>query len=160
LVKGDLNRLVSAYVRGEGITAAAQAAGMSRSTAWNRIKSPEAQRMIQEVRAEMRAEFQDWPLRVRAVGDIVLDAIVEVLDREPEPVVVARLAGVILPELRYLLADAHQWAPTVPAVKSGDAKAELMRKFGLMEARARQVIEDQDAREELKRTLGIIPPND
>lgn len=158
-MKGNLETLVSAYVRGEGITAAAQAAGMSRSTAWTRLKSPEAQQMIRELKAEMRAGFQDWPLRLRAVGDMVLDSIVDVLDGEPDPAVVARLAGIVLPELRYLLADAHQWAEEEPKQSSADAREELMRKLGIYEERAKAVLESRVIPDEMKRSLGYVPPH-
>jgi len=149
-VIGDLHTLVLAYVRGEGIVAAARAAGMSRTTAWTRLKSPEAQQMIKELKDEMRAGFEDWPLRVRAVGDMVLDSVVAVLDGEPDPAVVARLAGIILPELRYLLSEASQRTDLAPT--SSDAKETLRLKLSAMEARGRETL---DARAELKRLLGL-----
>ena len=150
MVIGDLHALVLAYVKGEGIHAAAQAAGMSRSTAYIRLKSPEAQQMIRELRAEVRAGFEDWPLRVRAVGDMVLDSVVTVLDDDPDPAIVARLAGIILPELRYLLAEANQ-VPD-PVLMSSDARETLRAKLSAMESRARDAL---DAKQELRRMLGL-----
>ena len=154
MVIGDLHTLVLAYVRGEGIVAAARAAGMSRTTAWTRLKSPEAQQMIKELKDEMRAGFEDWPLRVRAVGDMVLDSIVTVLDGDPDPVIVTRLAGIILPELRYLLADTNQLTEVAP--RSSDAKETLRLKLSAMETRARATL---DAKGELRQLLGLDQPS-
>lgn len=99
---GDVDALVVAYVSGIGLTAAAEAAGMSKQTAWRRLQTDEVRQLIADTKAAHRASVLDWALAVRSLADLVTDAVVTVLDCDPTPNTVCRLAATALPEVRHL----------------------------------------------------------
>lgn len=101
-MSGDNDALLAALAGGAGITAAARAANMHRSTAWRRLRDPDMQQRLAEIRSERRVALLSWSLAVSAAADIVLDAAVELLDNDPDPATVVRLAGLLLPETRHL----------------------------------------------------------
>ncbi len=149
-MKGNLYELVRAHVSGVGLTEAARRAGMSKSTAHARLQTAEAQALIAEVRDEMRAGLRDWTGQVRTTAEKVLEAVAEILDGEPEPATVVALARVVLPEVTRLLSIVSTpeqdresaEGSALPVESSRDA---LRRKLGLMEERAREVLEAHPA---------------
>lgn len=142
MVKGNLYELVRAHVSGVGLTEAARRAGMSKSTAHARLQTAEAQALIAEVRDEMRSGLRGWSAQMRTTAEKVLDAVNALLDGEPDPALVVRLAGIVLPQVSGLLTLAQGEEPgSAPPDES--AKDALRRKLGLMEERAREVIDLQ-----------------
>ena len=75
----DVDALVVAYVSGIGLTAAAEAAGMSKQTAWRRLQTGEVRQLIADTKAAHRASVLDWADAVRSLADLVTDAVVTVL---------------------------------------------------------------------------------
>lgn len=75
---------------------------MSKRTAWRRLQDPDVIELIGEVELERRASLLDWSRMVRSLADLVTDAVVHVLEDDPAPSTVARLASVVLPEVRHL----------------------------------------------------------
>lgn len=98
--RGDLHALVAAHVGGVGLAAAAEAAGMSKATAWRRLQTPEARDLIAEVTDRRRDALLGWADAVRGAADLALAAMVEVLESDPEPALVCRIAATLLPEVR------------------------------------------------------------
>ena len=98
----QIELLVQAHVAGLGMTAAAEHAGMSRSSAWRYLKRPEVREMITEARAERSSSLVAHIEQVRVMADMIMDQLVTVLDDQPDHGTVIRLAGVILPEVRHL----------------------------------------------------------
>ena len=98
----QIDLLVQAHVAGVGLNGAAEHAGMSRSSAWRYMKRPEVQQQIVAARAERRSSMVAHIEQVRALADLTMDALVQVLDDDPDHGTVIRLAGVILPEVRNL----------------------------------------------------------
>lgn len=99
---GDVDALVVAYVSGIGLTAAAEAAGMSKQTAWRRLQTDEVRQLVADARAARRASLVEWATSIRSLADLVTDAVVAVLDSDPSPNTVCRLAALVLPEVRHL----------------------------------------------------------
>ena len=99
---GDVDALVVAHVSGVGLTAAAEASGMSKSSAWRRLQEPEVQQLVAEVKASRRASVIGWAQSVRSLADLVTEAVVGVLDDDPSHPTIVRLASVVLPEVRHL----------------------------------------------------------
>lgn len=156
-MKGNLYELVKAHVSGVGLTEAARRAGISKSTAHARLQTVEAQALIAEMREEMREGLRGWAAQVRTTAEKVLDAVEEILDNDPDPALVVRLSAILLPEVTRLLGastavepDRTQVEENAPPLES--PKETLRKKLGLMEERARQVLE---ARE--NPTFSVIP---
>ena len=101
-MKGDTEVLLAAMASGSGVAAAARAAGMHRSTAYRRLRDPDIAERLAVVQSERRASLMAWSLAVSAAADLVLDATVDLLDDDPDPATVVRLAGLLLPEVRHL----------------------------------------------------------
>ena len=94
--------LVDAHVSGLGLTAAAEFAGMSRASAWRYLQRPEVQQQIAAARDERRASMVSYVATIRSLADLVLDAVVRILDDDPDPSMVIRIASIVLPEVRHL----------------------------------------------------------
>lgn len=142
MVKGNLYELVRAHVAGVGLTEAARRAGMSKSTAHARLQTAEARELIDELRDEMRARLRGWSGQVISTAERVLESVHALLDGDPDPALVVRLAGIVLPEARNLIQSTQTTEPE-PSAPVESAKDELRRKLGLMEERARDVLDAQ-----------------
>ena len=101
--------LVQARVLGLGLNAAAEHAGMSRASAWRYLQRDDVQAQITEARAERRASMVAYVEQLRSLADLITDALVAILDDDPDHATVIRLASVILPEVRHLsLVDLYE----------------------------------------------------
>lgn len=100
---GDVAALVRSYCEGRGLTAAAEAAGMSRATAWRTLQREDVAEMVAEVDRERRASVIEWARTIRGLADLISDEVVQLLDDDPTPATVCRLASVLIPEVRHLV---------------------------------------------------------
>jgi len=75
---------------------------MSKQTAWRRLQTDEVRQLIADARAARRASLVEWATSIRSLADLVTDAVVAVLDSDPSPNTVCRLAALVLPEVRHL----------------------------------------------------------
>lgn len=107
---GDLDVLVAEYVSGAGLSAAARAAGMSKSTAWRRLTSSEGSELVAAARDARRTALAEWSTSLRTLADLALDRLADVLERTDDDAVVVRIASLLLPEVRHAaaLADIDQ----------------------------------------------------
>ena len=139
VVKGNLYELVKAHVEGVGLTEAARRAGMSKSTAHARLQTAEARELVEELRQEMRGRLLGWSGQVVATAERVLESVHALLDNDPDPAHVVRLAGIVFPEVRSLVQSAQGTEPETAAPLES-AKDTLRAKLGLMEQRAHEVL--------------------
>lgn len=103
MIRDDqIDLLVRAQVDGLGLAAAAEFAGMSRTSAWRYLKAPNVQQRLTEARAERRASLVAYGESIRSLADLVTDALVSILDDDPDHSTLVRLAAVVLPEVRHL----------------------------------------------------------
>jgi hypothetical protein len=116
-------------VEGRGLTGAAEAAGISKQTAWRRLQTDEVRELVAEVEAERRTSLMSWARSIRSLGDLVTDAVVAVLDDSPTPNSVLRLAGVVLPEVRHL-AETVELADRLEALEARLGAPDQSRSLG------------------------------
>jgi hypothetical protein len=117
VVRGDTDALIAAHVAGVGMAEAARRAGISRATAWRRMQEPDVRERVAELRTARRDALMAHAMAVQTAADLVLDAVVAILDDDPEPTVVARLAALLVPEVRHL-ALGVELAERVTAIES------------------------------------------
>lgn len=98
----QIDLLVQARVHGLGLNAAAEHSGMSRASAWRYLQRDEVQQQLAEARAERSSALVAYIEQIRSLADLVTDAMVAILDEEPDHSTIIRLASVVLPEVRHL----------------------------------------------------------
>lgn len=103
MVTGDLDTLVRAVASGVSVSEAATLAGMSRTTAWRRLRSVAGAECLAQARSERRASLLAWNVAMRDLADLALDRIADLLD-DPDlpPRDCIRLAGTLAAEVRHL----------------------------------------------------------
>lgn len=103
MIAGDIDMLARAVASGIAVSEAATLAGMSRTTAWRRLRSIEGAEVLAQARAERRASLVAWNVAVRDLADLALDRVADLLDdQDLAPRDCIRLAGVLAAEVRHL----------------------------------------------------------
>lgn len=90
---GSIPELVVAIASGQSVAAAASSAGMSLSTAQRRLREAEVLAAVQEARVDLTRQALG---RVRAMREVALTRVAEVLEEDHGPAIALRAADLVL----------------------------------------------------------------